>query len=328
MTTRSELLSRYPELADAKAQPRFTGVPSFMRTALVDDLSEIDIALVGVPFDGGVTHRSGARLGPREVRIQSTMMRLFNQSTGVAPFELARIGDVGDAWPINPFELTAAHAEITDFFNTLIAAGVVPLSVGGDHSVSLPILRAVAAARPVALVQFDAHADTGGDYLGSKYHHGSSFSAAVEEGLIDPKRSVQIGIRGGTVVRDLWKFSFDHGMRVVMMDELDRVGVETIMAETHEIVGDRPVYVTFDIDVVDPAFAPGTGTPEIGGITSLQALQLVRALRGLDVVGADIVEIAPAFDPIGSTGLIGATMMFELLCILAEALQHRRMSSA
>ncbi len=324
MTSRAELLARYPELADPKAQPRFTGIPTFMRTPLVDDFSAIDIALVGIPFDGGVTHRSGARLGPREVRIQSTMMRLYNQSTGVAPFELARVGDVGDAWPVNPFELTAAHAEITDFFRTIVEAGVVPLSVGGDHSVSLPILRAVAKSRPLALIQFDAHADTGGDYLGSKYHHGSSFSAAVEEGLIDPERSVQIGIRGGTVVRDLWKFSFDHGMRVVMMDELDRVGVEKIMTEAREVVGDGPAYVTFDIDVVDPAFAPGTGTPEIGGITSLQALQLVRALRGLDVVGADIVEIAPAFDPIGSTGLIGATMMFELLCILAEALQHRR----
>lgn len=316
---RSQYLEKYPELKDPKAQPRYTGIPTFMRTDYAANADGLDIALIGVPFDGGVTHRSGARLGPREVRVQSTMMRLHNQSTGVSPFEIAKVADIGDAWPINSFELVAAHKEIQEFFAEVVASNATPLSVGGDHSITLPILRAVAAKRPVALIQFDAHADTGGDYLGSKYHHGSTFSAAVEEGLIEPKRSVQMGIRGGTVVPDLWKFSFDSGMRVVSMDELDRTGIDTIMSEARNIVGDYPVYVSFDIDVMDPAFARGTGTPEVGGITSFQALKLVRNLRGLNTIGADVVEVAPAFDPSGNTGLVAASVMFELLCILAES---------
>jgi guanidinopropionase len=321
---RAQLLARYPELNDKKNHPRFTGIPSFFRAPVSETADGIDIAVIGVPYDGGVTNRTGARMGPRDVRIQSTMMRCYNQATGAAPFDVAKIADLGDAWPVKPFELVAAHREITSFFDTVIAAGATTLAVGGDHSVSLPILRAVAKTGPVAFIQFDAHCDTGGDYQGSKYHHGSPFSTAVEEGLIDPKRSIQIGIRGGTIVPDLWKFSFDHGMRVVNIDDLMERGVADVMAEARKIVGDAPTYVTFDIDVLDPAFAPGTGTPEIGGINSFQAQHLVRALRGLNLVGADLVEIAPSFDPTGNTGLIGATILFELLCVLAEARASRK----
>lgn len=320
---RAALLGQYPELQDPKNHPRFTGVPSFFRAPMATDAVGIDIAVVGVPYDGGVTNRTGARLGPRDVRVQSTIMRSYNQATGAAPFDIAKIADLGDAWPVNPFELTSAHREITSFFDDIVSAGATTLAVGGDHSVSLPILRSVAKHGPVAFIQFDAHCDTGGNYQGSKYHHGSPFSAAVEEGLIDPKKSIQIGIRGGTIVPNLWKFSFDHGMRVVMIDELMDRGVADVMTEARKLVGDTPVYVTFDIDVLDPAYAPGTGTPEIGGITSYQAQQLVRALRGLNVIGADLVEISPAFDVTGNTGLIGATILFELLCILAEARKAR-----
>jgi guanidinopropionase len=321
---RAKLLAQYPELLDPQNHPRFTGVPSFFRAPMALSAEGIDIAVVGVPYDGGVTNRTGARLGPREVRVQSTIMRGYNQATGAAPFETAKVADLGDAWPVNPFELVSAHAEITSFFDDIVDAGATTLAVGGDHSVSLPILRSVARKGPVAFIQFDAHCDTGGNYQGSKYHHGSPFSAAVDEGLIDPKKSIQIGIRGGTIVPDLWKFSYDHGMRVVMIDELMERGVKEVMAEARQIVGDTPVYVTFDIDVLDPAFAPGTGTPEIGGITSYQAQQLVRALRGLNVIGADLVEISPPFDPAGSTGLIGATILFELLCVLVEARVARK----
>ncbi len=316
---RAELLAKYPELVDPMNHPRFTGIPSFFRAPVAERADDVDIAVVGVPYDGGVTNRTGARFGPREVRIQSTMMRSYNQATRAAPFTIARVADLGDAWPVNPFELVAAHAEITSFFQAIVKTGANTLAVGGDHSVSLPILRAVAHSGPVGLIHFDAHCDTGGNYQGSKFHHGSPFSAAVEEGLIDPKRTIQIGIRGGTIVPDLWKFSYESGMRVISIDELMERGVDSVMAEARELVGNEKTYATFDIDVVDPAFAPGTGTPEIGGITSFQAQHLVRGLRGVNLIGADLVEIAPSYDPTGNTGLIGATILFELLCVLAEA---------
>ena len=324
MNFRRELLAQYPELSDPKSHPRFSGIPSFMRAPFAEDVNELDIAMCGVPYDGGVTNRTGTRLGPRDVRIQSTMMRCYNQATGAAPYEKARIGDIGDAWPVMPFELEHAHKEIESFFSEIHEAGALPLAVGGDHSMSLPILRALAKDGPLALMQIDAHCDTGGNYQGSEHHHGSSFSAAVNEGLIDPKRSVQIGIRGGTIVPDLWKFSYDHGMRVVTMDELYDKGIGPTMKEAKQIVGDHPVYVTFDIDCLDPAFAPGTGTPEIGGITSYEALKIVRSLDNLNIVGADIVEVSPPFDPTGGTALVAATIMFELLCLMADCVERNQ----
>src|SRR5262245_38946354 len=202
------MASRYPELDDPQARPRFTGVPTFMRAPAVDgNLDGVEIGLAGIPFDGGVTNRPGARHGPREIRNQSSMMRKYNQSSGIAPFDACRVRDVGDAWVARPFELEGALGEIEAFYRELHAAHVVPISAGGDHSVTLPVLRAIAKHRPVGLVHFDAHCDTGDDYLGSRYHHGATFRRAVEEGLIDPKRTIQIGIRGGTVLPDLWRYS-------------------------------------------------------------------------------------------------------------------------
>lgn len=324
MNYRRDLLSQYPELQDPKSHPRFTGILSFMRAPFTEKLTDLDIAMCGVPYDGGVTNRTGTRLGPRDVRIQSSMMRCYNQATGAAPYEKARIGDIGDAWPVMPFELESAHREIESFFADIKEAGALPLAVGGDHSMTLPILRAIAKESPVALIQIDAHCDTGGMYQGSEHHHGSSFSAAVNEGLIDPKKSVQIGIRGGTIVPDLWKFSYDKGMRVITIDELYDMGINAAMAEAKKIVGDTPVYVTFDIDSLDPAFAPGTGTPEIGGITSYEALKMVRSLKDLNIIGADIVEVSPPFDPSGGTALIAATVMFELLCLMADCVEQNK----
>lgn len=300
------------------SHPRFSGIPSFMRAPAIDDFAAYDIAMVGVPYDGGVTNRTGARLGPRDVRVQSTMMRCYNAATGAAPYEWCRVGDGGDAWPVMAFELEQAHQEIELFFDDVKAAGTLPLSVGGDHSVTLPILRAIAKDEPIGLIHFDAHCDTGGNYQGSEHHHGSTFSAAVNEGLLDPRRCVQMGIRGGTIVPDLWKFSYDQGMRVMTIDEVYDLGVDQAMAEALKTVGDGPIYVSFDIDVLDPVFAPGTGTPEVGGMTSYEALRMVRHLAGTKIVGADVVEVSPPFDPTGGTALVGATVMFELLCVMAH----------
>ncbi len=307
---------------DPKTQPRYTGIPTFMRTPYTTDLSEIDIALIGVPFDGGVTNRTGARHGSREVRNQSSLMRTINQSTGVGPFELCRVGDIGDAVPDSPFELTGAHDSIQAFFESVKAAGVLPISAGGDHSITLPILRALAKDGPVALVHFDAHCDTGDNYLGSRFHHGSPFKIAAEEGLIDPHKTIQIGIRGGVTSRDIWKFSYDSGMRVVTIDEFYAIGVPAVIEEIHRVVGDAPVYVTFDVDGLDPVYAPGTGTPEVGGFTSYEAQQMIRSLSDLNIIGGDVVEVSPPFDPSGVTALVGATMMFEILCVAAVARQR------
>lgn len=297
--------------------PRYMGQATFMRMPLWSPDEPADIAMVGVPFDGGVTNRPGARHGPREVRNQSSLIRRVNQATGANPFEAARIVDGGDTIIDRPYNLEEAHADIETAFHTWKDAGLRTLAVGGDHSVSLPILRAIAKNQaPLAMVHIDAHCDTGDDYAGSRFHHGAPFRRAAEEGLIDPKRTVQIGIRGSITAADHWQFSHDSGMRVMMIEEVYKLGVEATIAEARRVVGDGPCYVTFDIDSVDPAFAPGTGTPEVGGLTSLEALLLVRGLTGLNVIGADVVEVAPAYDPTNNTAFIAANVMFELLCVM------------
>jgi len=317
-------MSLLPEFADPMARPRYTGLPTFMRAPYREDVDGVDIGLIGVPFDGGVTNRTGTRHGPREVRNQSSLIRKINQATKVAPYELCQVADLGDAWVQSPFHLESSLDEIFAFFQRVHAAGVVPLSVGGDHSISLPILRAIAAERPVGMVHIDAHCDTGSNYLGSNYHHGAPFSRAVEEGLLEPKRTVQIGIRGGVNDLDVWKFSHDAGMRVIYMDEFYEMGLKAAVTEARRVVGDGPTYLSFDIDSLDPAYAPGTGTPEIGGFTTLEAQLLIRSLLGLNLVGADMVEVSPPFDPSGLTALAGANILFEILCVLAPAVAARK----
>lgn len=315
-----------PEYADPKQRPRYLGLPTFMRAPFREDPAGVEIGMIGIPYDGGVTNRPGARHGPREVRNQSSLMRTVNQATGVCPYDLAEIADLGDIFAERPFELTAAHAQIGRKVAALVGAGVVPLTCGGDHSVSLPILRALGGDRPVGLVHIDAHADTGGDYSGSRFHHGSPFRVAVEEGLLDPKRTCQIGIRGTLYNPDMWKFSFDSGMRVIMIEEFEDIGWRAAIDEARRVAGGGPVYVSFDIDALDPAFAPGTGTPEAGGLTMREAQRMIRELGSLDLVGADMVEVSPPFDTGGITALNGATILFELLCVLAEAVVRRRRS--
>ncbi|MDE0308549.1 MAG: agmatinase [Acidiferrobacterales bacterium] len=309
----------YEAFNDPIQRPRYTGIPTFMRTPHSEDWEDVDIGLVGVPFDGGVTNRTGARHGPREIRNQSSLMRRMNQSSGICPYDLCRIADLGDAWIQKPFHLEESLDEIEDYFQRIHDKGIVPVSAGGDHSVTLPIFRAIVKQAPVGMVHFDAHCDTGDDYLGSKFHHGAPFRRAVEENLLDPKRTVQIGIRGSLNDLDVWKFSHDTGMRVVYMEEFAQRGWQSIIEEARDIVGDGPTYISFDVDGLDPVYAPGTGTPEVGGLTTLEAQMMIRALEGLNLIGGDVVEVAPPFDPSGNTALVGATMMFEILCVVAES---------
>ena len=315
--------THYTDMADPQARPRHTGIASFFRAPISDTLEDVDIGIIGVPFDGGVTHRSGARHGPRGVRDQSALLRRINGATGTMPFASARVRDLGDCWIEHPYELRGALDEIAAFYSSVVAAGIVPLSVGGDHSISWPILRAVAASGPIGMVHIDAHCDTGDDYMGSRFHHGAPFRRAVDDGLLDPTRVIQIGIRGTTNDPDMWGFSLSSGMRVLGMDEFHDRGWRFAAAEAHRIVGGGPAYLTFDIDSLDPSQAPGTGTPEAGGITALEAIRLLRALRGLDFVGGDLVEVAPPFDVGTLTSFNGASLLFEILCLLVEARQAR-----
>jgi guanidinopropionase len=315
--------TRYKDLADPQARPRYTGIPTFFRAPQTESLAEADIGVIGVPFDGGVTNRSGARHGPRAVRDQSSLLRRIHPATLLAPFETARVRDLGDCWIEQPYALEGALEEIAAFYTTIVAAKVVPLSVGGDHSISLPILRAVAAQRPVGMVHIDAHCDTGDDYLGSRFHHGAPFRRATEEGLLDPTRVIQIGIRGTVNDPDMWGFSTRNGMRVLHMEEFHDKGWRFAAEEALRVVGSGPTYLTFDIDSLDPSQAPGTGTPEAGGITALEALRLLRALHGIDFVGGDLVEVAPPFDVGTITSFNGASILFEILCLLVEAWQRR-----
>ena len=313
-----------PQPVDAALVPRFGSIPTFMRLPHRPDPAGLDIALIGVPWDGGTTNRAGARHGPREIRNMSSFMRRVHHVSRIAPYELARVADLGDA-PVNPIDLHDSLRRIEGFYAKVHAAGVVPLSAGGDHLVTLPIFRAIARQRPVGMVHVDAHSDTNDRYFGdNKYTHGTPFRRAVEEGLLDPRRVIQIGIRGSIYATDDMDFAEGSGMRVVYMEEFARLGVEKVIAEARRVIGDGPCYISFDVDGLDPVYAPGTGTPEIGGLTTLEAQHLIRGLQGLDLIGGDIVEVSPPFDPSGNTALVGATMMFEILCILAKAVAERR----
>jgi guanidinopropionase len=310
---------------DPMFQPRYAEIATFMRTPLFRSPAEVDIALIGVPFDGGVTNRPGARHGPREIRNMSSFMRAIHHVTKVDPYELCRVGDLGDVAFQRIYEIEACIDDIAAFYARVHAAGAVPLSAGGDHTITLPIFRAIADKKqPLGMVHIDAHTDTWDEFLGSRYMHGTPFRRAVEEGLLDPKRTIQIGIRGAQNSDEGWTFSLESGMRVVFMEEFTKLGVEAVIAEARRVVGDGPTYVSFDVDGLDPVYAPGTGTPEIGGLTTIEAQALLRGLRGLDLVGGDVVEVAPPFDPSGNTALVGATMMYEILCLLAEAVAKRR----
>jgi guanidinopropionase len=309
---------------NAAEVPRFAGQATFMRLPVASTAEGLDIALVGIPWDGGTTNRAGARHGPREVRSQSSLMRRVHHVSGTEPYSIANIADVGDL-SVNPIDLMDGLRRIEAGMAEIVAAGAIPLSVGGDHLTTLPVLRAVARTRPVGLIHFDAHSDTNDTYFGGNpYTHGTPFRRAIEEGLLDPSRIVQIGIRGSVYDPGEHDWARQQGVRVIYMEEFVARGAIDVMAEARAISGDHPTYVTFDIDSIDPSMAPGTGTPEVGGFTTREAQQMIRLLDGVNIVGADVVEVAPPFDLAGMTALAGATMMFELLCVLAKQVSDRR----
>ena len=308
---------------DPQKAPRFTGIPTFLRCPTAQNPAELDIALIGVPFDGGVTNRPGARHGPREIRNASTLIRTIHHVSRLEPFEICRVGDLGDV-PLNSmYDIEVVMREIETFYQAVSDAGALPLTAGGDHSISYPILRALGRGKPVGMIHIDAHTDTWGPYQGCKFHHGAPFRLAVEDGVLDPQRTVQIGIRGAQPFPDGWDFSEQSGMRVIFMEEFTSIGVDAVIAEARRVVGDGPTYISFDVDGLDPVYAPGTGTPEIGGITTIEAQALLRGLSGLNLVGGDVVEVSPPFDQTGNTALVGATLMFEILCLLAESVGGR-----
>ncbi len=303
---------------DPQKAPRFSEIPTFMRCPLAYEPAEVDIALIGVPYDGGVTNRPGARHGPREIRNSSSLIRTIHHVTRFNPFEACRVADLGDIRFSSMFDPAIVTEEIESFMREVVDAGAVPLSVGGDHSISYPILKALGCSGPVGLIHIDAHTDTWGPFQGCKFHHGAPFRLAAEAGVLDPKRTIQIGIRGAQSFRDGWDFSEQSGMRIVFMEEFTKIGVDAVIAEARRVVGDGPAYISFDVDGLDPVYAPGTGTPEIGGITTIEAQALLRGLAGLNLIGGDVVEVSPPFDQTGNTALVGATLMFEILCLLAD----------
>jgi agmatinase len=304
--------------------PRYSQPATFMRLPHRADLSGVDVAIVGAPFDGGTSYRTGSRMGPREIRHQSSLIRTYSHALKVAPFERLTVVDAGDI-DAPPVDIEKAYAAIEAGVARILAAGATPMVVGGDHSISLPILRAVAKRHgPVGLVQFDSHIDTWDEYFGGKHFHGSAFYWAVEEGLVDPARFVQVGIRGPMYGEDDFAFHRRHGITVIDIDRVNADVVDRVIETIRRLVT-GPAYVSFDIDAVDPAFAPGTGTPEVGGLTSHEAQRLLRGLAGLPLVGCDVVEVSPQYDGPGQiTALLAANLLFEVLCVLAKNREKTR----
>lgn len=315
---------QFHQPVDAAQVPRFSGHATFMRLPAVTSAKGLDIALVGIPWDGGTTNRAGARHGPREVRNYSSLMRSAHHMFKTEPYKVANIADVGDV-AVNPIDLADGLRLIGEGIAAIVSEGAIPLAVGGDHLTTLPVLRAVAKQGPIGMIHVDAHSDTNDTYFGgNRYTHGTPFRRAIEEGLLDPHRIVQIGIRGSVYGSDEHDWALKQGVRIIYMEEFEARGLAEVMEEARSIVSNKPAYVTFDIDSIDPSMAPGTGTPEIGGFTTREALQLLRMLDGLNLVGADVVEVSPPFDLGGMTSIVGATVMFELLCILARQIERQR----
>ena len=302
--------------------PRFAGVPTFMRLPHVSPdtpkISDVDIGIIGVPWDSGTTNRPGPRHGPRQLRDASTMIRAQHPVSGIRPYEKLNCADLGDV-SINPADIEDSMNRITSFYKTVIEKGIKPLSAGGDHLTSLPVLRAIAETGPLGMIHFDSHTDLFHSYFdGTMFTHGTPFRRAVEENLLDPKRVIQIGIRGTQYDREDLDFADSVGIRVIKIEEFFDRGIEDVMTEARAIVGEKETYISYDIDFIDPAFAPGTGTPEVGGPNSYEALKVVRELTGVKIVGADMVEVSPPFDPSSNTAFLGVSVMFELLCQMVD----------
>jgi guanidinopropionase len=299
-------------LLDAPYRPDAPDLPDF---------AGLDVALVGVPMDLGVTNRAGARLGPRAVR-DVERIGPYNHALEVTPKGECNVADIGDVPLRSRFSLGDSIEDITAFYARIQAAGVRPVSVGGDHSVTYPILKSLGAERPVGLVHIDAHCDTMGEIEGSKFHHGGPFRQAVLAGALDPERTIQIGIRGPAEI--FWGFSYESGMTVLHIEDVDRLGIAGVVEKARAVVGDGPTYISFDVDGLDPAFTPGTGTPEAGGLTPREAQAILHGLKGLDIIGGDVVEVAPQYDATSNTAMVGAQMLFEIFSLMVLAPSFKR----
>ncbi|GKQ56624.1 guanidinobutyrase [Sphaerotilus sp. FB-3] len=296
--------------------PRFGGLASMMRLPVATHAAGLDAAFIGVPLDIGASNRAGARFGPRQIRAESSLIRPYNMATGAAPFDALQVADLGDV-PINTYSLEKSVGIITDFYREVLGHGCVPLTLGGDHTIALPILRAVAERHgPVALIHVDAHADVNDEMFGERIAHGTPFRRAVEEGLLQTNKVWQIGLRGSGYAADDFDWPRRQGFTIIPAHEVWWQSLAPIMDKVRAIIGDAPCYLSFDIDGIDPSFAGGTGTPEIGGLSVPQALEIIRGCRGLNLVGADLVEVSPPYDPSGNTALLGANLLYEMLCVL------------
>ena len=311
-------------MGDARDTSRpkpYSGISTFLDLPAADSFEGLDVAAIGVPMDLAVSNRAGARLGPRAVRAIERIGP-YNHQTGIVPKAHCNAADVGDVPFRTRYGLEDSIEDIEAYYKKIKAAGVLPLSVGGDHSITHPILRALGADEPVALVHIDAHCDTGGTYDGCKFHHGGPFRLAVLDGVLDPEKTIQIGIRGSSEI--IWEFSYTSGMTVVHIEDVMEMGIPALIKKTRELIGDTPVYVSVDVDGFDPAYAPGTGTPEAGGMTPREGFQFPRGLMGMNVIGADVVEVAPMYDPTSNTAQLGAQLLFEEFCLLAGAHKRRK----
>jgi agmatinase len=297
----------------------FGGIRTFLGMPFQPDFTDVDIAFIGVPVDIGVTNRSGARFGPTAIRQISTVTSgPLHHVSKIVPADLCRIADCGDVPIEHIYDLEGTIRDIKLFYDRVKDAGVIPISVGGDHSISFPILHALGRDEPVGLVHIDAHCDTCGPIGGSRFHHGGPFRNAVLAGVLDPERTIQIGIRGRA--EPYWDFSYKTGMTVVHAEEFREIGIKGVIEKALKVIGDKPTYLSVDVDGIDPAYTPGTGTPETGGLRPDEVQEIIRALRGRNLVGADVVEVAPPYDNEGqTTAIVAATMMWEALCVIAES---------
>ena len=312
------------QFTDGQRMKPYTGIPTLLDAPYCETADGLDVALIGVPMDLGVTNRNGARFGPRALR---TIERIgpYHHELEVLPQGVLKVGDIGDVPFRSRYSLHDSIEDIENYYLKFLLSGAIPLSVGGDHSVTYPIMKAIGKNEPIGMVHIDAHCDTAGEYEGTKFQHGAPFRQAVLAGVLDPERCIQIGIRGSAEY--LWEFSYESGMTVIHAEEFVSQGVEAIVKKARAIVGDLPFYVTFDVDGLDPAYAPGTGTPEVGGLTPREAQQLLRGLAGLNVIGGDVVEVAPQYDANTTTALVGAQMVFEILSLIALSPRFRKACS-
>ncbi len=319
----TEPAPRFNQPLGGNDMPRFGGPGSMMRLPVASDAAGLDACFVGIPMDIGTSNRSGTRHGPRQIRAESVMLRPYNMATGAAPFEAMQVADVGDV-PINTFDLKKTVDIITAHHAGILAHGCIPLTMGGDHTLTWPILRAIKERHgPVALIHVDAHADINDTMFGEKVAHGTPFRRAWEDGCLLNDRVFQIGLRGTGYAPEDFDWGRAQGWTVVQAEECWYKSLTPLMADIRAKIGDAPVYLTYDIDSLDPAFAPGTGTVEIGGLTIWQALEIIRGCAGLNIVGCDLVEVSPPYDPSGNTALVAANLLYEMLCVLPPVVRHR-----